>query len=781
MAELTIADFSGGLNLTAAGDKIPDRELLQADNVRMDELGNISVAGGSTKQNSSAYSDGGNTNVHSLYLNSYIGSIAGVGNDVFSGTSLSGLVALLDEVNSTPTKMTFADSLNRAIFETGGTPRFLSSGGGAYTIDWAPPIGSLTTTGPNSTGTGANIDRGSTYPAWANPGNITSSNDVRAIAQLSSVLGIESDYLSATNFGFALGAGTILGIKIEAEIRLQNVSGATDIRLYARLIDSGTAVSDLKFVEPVSTSDTYLTFGGSSDLWGYTKWTVAKINTATTGVQIYASFEPTGFTGPYTVDFEIDHVRMTVYSQASSFTVAVGAGGNPNGTYTYKATFFDANRVESPASAATASVSPANQQVDISAIGTGDSKTVGRFIYRKGGTLTFYYRIGEIADNATTTFTDNVLDSTALADGILLAGEAQGDPVDTRITDVAALVKYPALFYDRVFWADQDSGHQNRIIWSKLSHPFSYPAVNFFDVGDLKPVTRLIPFLDDLIIFKADSVWRLSGSDEESFVLTRTPATVGCDCPYTIVKLQDRIIFTNQSGIWYFDGFTARPLTNRLDLFFFNQTRNGISPISLNATTKLLVEATSAKGQYWLSYSDNGSTNNRVLCIDLEGGTIRRFPALVALSIATDPVTEDVYIGDASGFIRLIDDESSATDSGSSVTWQFQTKFFEPQRGSNKKFDKLELYINTGGVAIIPTVLFDNGTSSSNLNSVNTSSLTKVERAIPSSSDSRRGQNISLRLAGTVSTINSSNAPTATLAQAKFTYEVLKQRSRTSA
>lgn len=102
-------------------------------------------------------------------------------------------------------------------------------------------------------------------------------------------------------------------------------------------------------------------------------------------------------------------------------TVAINAvAGNLNGTYEYVVTFvtgslmeeaptvIDGEGLPSPDSA---TVTPVNQQVNITAIPIGGPGTQYRRIYRQKNGSGVYRRIAEIQDNTTTTFTDNVTDT----------------------------------------------------------------------------------------------------------------------------------------------------------------------------------------------------------------------------------------------------------------------------------------------------------------------------------------------------------------------------------
>jgi hypothetical protein len=95
-------------------------------------------------------------------------------------------------------------------------------------------------------------------------------------------------------------------------------------------------------------------------------------------------------------------------------TVAVNATtGNLNGTYTYRVTFVQQDTGETDGGTISASVSPANQQVDLTAIPTaGTGFVTARKIYRTaaGGGSTTQKLVATISDDTTTTYTDNIAD-----------------------------------------------------------------------------------------------------------------------------------------------------------------------------------------------------------------------------------------------------------------------------------------------------------------------------------------------------------------------------------
>ena len=165
----------------------------------------------------------------------------------------------------------------------------------------------MASSGPNSGGTFADDATVGTL-VWGNPGNAIASDDSYATCAVGFSTGA-SHYLKATNFGFAIPADAqIDGIKVEAEIKC-DVSG-TDNSI--KLVKAGSYVGDNKARGSSvywPTSDTYVTWGGETDLWG-TTWSVDEINNSGFGVGISGTFDPDGY---WLVTASIDHIRITVY------------------------------------------------------------------------------------------------------------------------------------------------------------------------------------------------------------------------------------------------------------------------------------------------------------------------------------------------------------------------------------------------------------------------------------------------------------------------------------
>ena len=141
--------------------------------------------------------------------------------------------------------------------------------------------------------------------AWSNPGNAASSNNSYATASIST--GSNSHYLKFTNWGASIPTGaTINGITVEIEVSCVFTPGISVNDVRCRLVKAGTIQStDRNSVTGWTTTDTYLSHGGSSDLWGGT-WLDTDINNSGFGFVIAALQNG----GPVTA--QIDHARITI-------------------------------------------------------------------------------------------------------------------------------------------------------------------------------------------------------------------------------------------------------------------------------------------------------------------------------------------------------------------------------------------------------------------------------------------------------------------------------------
>lgn len=179
---------------------------------------------------------------------------------------------------------------------------FVLLNGGVLSADSSGPNSPATVVGDTSIGS----------TAWSSTGNVTASDDSRARANGASIV---THYIKATNFSFSIPSGaTIDGIVVEAEVS-ELFGDMYDNAV--RIVKGGAIGSTDKASGTAWTgTDTYLSHGGASDLWGET-WTDSDINSSNFGMAISAKNN-----APVVGTANVDHVRITVYYTTS------GGGGS---------------------------------------------------------------------------------------------------------------------------------------------------------------------------------------------------------------------------------------------------------------------------------------------------------------------------------------------------------------------------------------------------------------------------------------------------------------------
>lgn len=162
----------------------------------------------------------------------------------------------------------------------------------------------------NSPGTMADDSAVGTI-SWTNPNNAKVSDNVYATVVTN--LSKTTHYLKATNFGFSIPSGaTINGILVEIE-RKKTASGAQTCKdSEVKIVKAdGTIGSTNKGLTSTDypTSDTYQSYGSSSDLWDEI-WDDTKINDIDFGVVLSSIFIGDGDSAATPL---VDHIRITVY------------------------------------------------------------------------------------------------------------------------------------------------------------------------------------------------------------------------------------------------------------------------------------------------------------------------------------------------------------------------------------------------------------------------------------------------------------------------------------
>jgi len=184
-------------------------------------------------------------------------------------------------------------------------------------------ISGPTTQGYYSPGTVVDDSAVGTVP-WNTPNNAKSSNNVYTFVGAPPFDPATSHYLKATNFGFSVPDGaTIDGIVVQIERKPNAASKVSDSRVHIVKWTGAIGATNKKKAGYWSTTETYYTYGLSSDKWGET-WTPARINDADFGVVLSVVCQPMGLAS-------VDHIRIMVfYTVPPTYGESIGNYDNIN-------------------------------------------------------------------------------------------------------------------------------------------------------------------------------------------------------------------------------------------------------------------------------------------------------------------------------------------------------------------------------------------------------------------------------------------------------------------
>ena len=159
--------------------------------------------------------------------------------------------------------------------------------------------------------------------AWSNPDNAKTSDNSYAIFHHSKGSPI-SHYLKATNFGFSIPDGaTINGIIVSIERYRENyASSFYDSEIKIVKADGSVGSTNKSTGAEWSTTESYVSYGSSSDLWQET-WSSSSINDVDFGMVIAVASQ----SSPDSANAYVDHIQIKVYYTESSGTNASSERG----------------------------------------------------------------------------------------------------------------------------------------------------------------------------------------------------------------------------------------------------------------------------------------------------------------------------------------------------------------------------------------------------------------------------------------------------------------------
>jgi len=351
------------------------------------------------------------------------------------------------------------------------------------------------------------------------------------------------------------------------------------------------------------------------------------------------------------------------------------------GTYSYRVAFLNAAGDESNMGPVSNGLVTTLNGLLLSNIpASTDPQVTARRIYRTTANGAVYLQVADIADNTTTTFSDNN------GDGVL----------GIRGVTFSFGIPPPALFFvmhrGHLFMAKKNG---TEVLFSAPGKPtvFHPNDVRDLDRFDGITITGGVVISGILVIFKSNSIWNIGGEDRTNFAFTKQVHSIGAMNHHGIVKIPGKpvVAFPSEDGFYMYDTVRETVISDPISPEYrkLNQGRlPNIVGVPYKKPNNMIL---------WLASSGGSPVHDTLVVWDYfqNKWAMRDIPTVQSniIKLLTDPFgNERFYLGGIDGYVRQGDDGFS--DDTANIITDIVTRPFpsESNKGQFKNFYSLEFY-----------------------------------------------------------------------------------------
>jgi hypothetical protein len=221
----------------------------------------------------------------------------------------------------------------------------------------------------------------------------------------------------------------------------------------------------------------------------------------------------------------------------------------------------------------------------------------------------------------------------------------------------------------------------NRLYYSKPKRPEAWPSSYYIEVG-----TRQEPGVTGVFhngqpyYLTLNQIFYIQGTGNNTFLPSPMKSRCGAQSSRGAVAVGGHGIFhTGPDGIYLFNNGGDRKVTeDNLEPIFRGETKGGIPGVADLSTSWLYHYS----GYLYFGYSStSGAYPKNVFRLNLDSQKVSYFTYndgsdINIRAIATDDANQRILIGDATGYLRVIEDTRYTDDSGTAISWEVQSKDF---------------------------------------------------------------------------------------------------------
>lgn len=224
----------------------------------------------------------------------------------------------------------------------------------------------------------------------------------------------------------------------------------------------------------------------------------------------------------------------------------------------------------------------------------------------------------------------------------------------------------------------------NSLYYCKPKQPEYWPALYFIEVG-----TKQLPLVSGVFhngqpyVMSKTEIFYIQGTGHGTFFPLPMKAKCGSQSIRGAISVAGKGIYhTGPDGIYLFaSGSDSKITEGSFEPIFRGETAQGIPGVLSMETSWLAIHL----NKLYFGYQSSGyDYPTNVLVVNLESNKVAYFtyddgsPVEIS-TIANDNENQRLLIGDASGFVRVIESTSNTSDSGNAISWELQSKDYTLQ------------------------------------------------------------------------------------------------------
>lgn len=238
--------------------------------------------------------------------------------------------------------------------------------------------------------------------------------------------------------------------------------------------------------------------------------------------------------------------------------------------------------------------------------------------------------------------------------------------------------RYVVFHKNRLFFANTGAGaNPSRLIFTGSdANPadleyFKTLSTVDFDPDDGDEITAIVPFLDQLTVFKRNKTFTLRGNQPSSFIRVLANPALGCVAPRSAVAWDKGVMFLSTRGVFSFDGARATRVSEKID-----PALNALPADTLAAAAAIVFQQ-----RYYLFVNETalGISNETTYVFDFTTGTWTKYDGWnVRQAAVWNRVGGDELFGvDDASRSKILQYRIGLSDAGASIAAHFTTKWFD--------------------------------------------------------------------------------------------------------